>query len=162
RSPYTASSRGSGPASPDRPSSPSQRSTKEAGDQSKSGQGYRGRDRHVPYHLLAASASFIVGAGRTMRTPHEQARRDVRTPEHAGQTSPHGPRTASAWSHRLLGAFSHLTTTYARTVVVLVCAVSVLAAWYTWRHLDFLTDRNQLISPDKRYLQLDDAYAEAF
>src|SRR5262249_12721591 len=158
RSQCTASSRGSSSASPDRPSSPSRRSPKETGDQSKSGQGYRGRDRHVPYHLLAASASFIVGARRTMRTPHERARRDARTPENARQTSPRGPRTASPWSRRLLGTFSHLTTTYARTVVVLVCAVSVLAAWYTWRHLDFLTSRNQLISSDKRYLQLDDAY----
>jgi len=46
--------------------------------------------------------------------------------------------------------------------MVLVCAVSTLAAWYTWRHLDFVTDRNQLISSDKRYLQLDNAYADAF
>lgn len=97
-----------------------------------------------------------------MMTPHERARCTTLDQKHGHQIDRPGPRTVSPWSRRLLGAFSHVTTTYARTVVVLVVAVSVLAAWYTWRHLDFLTSRNQLISSNKRYLQLDDQYAEAF
>src|SRR5262249_1840841 len=32
----------------------------------------------------------------------------------------------------------------------------------TSRHLQFITDRNELVSSDKRYLQLDKAYDEAF
>src|SRR5215475_11859459 len=66
------------------------------------------------------------------------------------------------WSSALLDALSHVTTTYARAVVGVVYALSGLAVWYTNRHLDFLTDRNQLISSQKRYLQLDDEYADTF
>ncbi len=72
------------------------------------------------------------------------------------------PRAAQPGSSALLGSLSHVTMRSARTVVGLVLAISALAVWYTNRHLDFLTDRNQLISSEKRYLQLDDEYADTF
>src|SRR5215510_13470723 len=52
--------------------------------------------------------------------------------------------------------------TAAKTIVVLGLAISVLSLWYTSRHLEFISDRNELISPYKRYLQLDKAYADTF
>lgn len=52
--------------------------------------------------------------------------------------------------------------TYAKTVVVLVLAISALSVWYTARHLELLTSRNDLISSHKRYLQLDEEYSKAF
>jgi uncharacterized protein len=52
--------------------------------------------------------------------------------------------------------------TAAKTVVVLGLALSGLSLWYTSRHLQFITDRNELVSTDKRYLQLDKAYDDAF
>ena len=73
-----------------------------------------------------------------------------------------GLHSAQPWNNAILGSLSHVTTTYARTVVALVLAISALAVFYTARHLEFLTSRNQLISSEKRYLQLDDEYAEAF
>jgi len=69
---------------------------------------------------------------------------------------------ARSWSSALLSLLSHTTTTYAKTVVALVLALTALSVWYTRRHLDFVTDRNQLISSEKRYLQLDDEYADTF
>jgi len=69
---------------------------------------------------------------------------------------------ARSWSSALLGLLSHTTTTYAETVIALVLALTALSVWYSRRHLDFVTDRNQLISSEKRYLQLDDEYADAF
>jgi hopanoid biosynthesis associated RND transporter like protein HpnN len=69
---------------------------------------------------------------------------------------------ARSWSSALLDLLSHTTTTYAKTVVALVLAISALSVWYSRRHLDFVTSRNQLISSEKRYLQLDDEYADTF
>lgn len=71
-------------------------------------------------------------------------------------------RPVQTWSNAVLGSLSHLTTTYARIVVVLALATAVLAAFYTARHLELITGRNDLISPDKRYLQLDEEYSETF
>lgn len=73
-----------------------------------------------------------------------------------------GSCSVQRWSSVLLGAVSHLTTTSARTVVVVVGVLSVLAVVYTARHLEFVTDLNQLISSHKRYRQLDEEYAAAF
>ena len=70
--------------------------------------------------------------------------------------------SGQTWSRSFLGSLSHLTTTYARTIIVVVLATSVLAAFYTARSLELVTGRSALISPDKRYLQLDEEYAEIF
>ena len=61
-----------------------------------------------------------------------------------------GLHSAQPWNNAILGSLSHVTTTYARTVVALVLAISALAVFYTARHLEFLTSRNQLISSEKR------------
>jgi hypothetical protein len=55
-----------------------------------------------------------------------------------------------------------VTTTSAKTVVILVLAISALAVWYTVGHLQFLVSRTQLISVDKHYLQQANEAAEAF
>ena len=62
----------------------------------------------------------------------------------------------------LLDCLVHVTTTYAKTIVVVVLVTSVLAVFYTFRHLELLTSRQELISPDNRALQLDKEYAEIF
>lgn len=66
------------------------------------------------------------------------------------------------WSRALFRSLSRVTMTYAGTVVVLVLTISALAVWYTAHSLDFVTSRNQLISSEKRYLQLDDEYSDTF
>ncbi|MBI3799465.1 MAG: hypothetical protein HY268_21170, partial [Deltaproteobacteria bacterium] len=66
------------------------------------------------------------------------------------------------WSSGLCGCWSQMMVTAAKTVVVLGLALSVWSLWYTSRHLQFITDRNELVSSHKRYLQLDKAYADAF
>lgn len=73
-----------------------------------------------------------------------------------------GPRPSQTWSRAIFGSLGQVTTSYARTVVTLTLALSVLAVFYTARHLEFLTGRNDLISPNKHYLQLDEEYAGAF
>ena len=70
-------------------------------------------------------------------------------------------RLTQLWSRTLLSSFSQVTTTSAKTVVVLVLAISALAVWYTVRHLEFLVSRTQLISVDKRYLQQANEVVEA-
>src|SRR5215813_9944685 len=66
------------------------------------------------------------------------------------------------WGSVLFRLLSTITTKYAKTVVVLTLLLTALLAWYTKRNLDFVTDRNQLISSEKRYLQLDDEYSDIF
>lgn len=78
------------------------------------------------------------------------------------QANRKGSRPTQTWSGVFFAALGRVTTRYARTVVTLIVAISVAAVWYACRHLEFLTGRNDLISPDKRYLQLDEQYAEAF
>src|SRR5262245_5083877 len=73
-----------------------------------------------------------------------------------------GPYSSQTWIPVLLGSIGRIATSYAYTVVIVVLALSILAVFYTARHLEFLTSRNDLISPNKRYLQLDEMYAEAF
>jgi hypothetical protein len=62
-------------------------------------------------------------------------------------------RLTRQWSRALLSSVSQVTTTSAKTVAILVLAISALAVWYTVRHLEFLVSRTQLISVDKPYLQ---------
>jgi len=63
---------------------------------------------------------------------------------------------------RLLHLLARLTTTYPWTILALCLALAGLAAFYTVRHLEFVTGRNDLISSDKQYLRLDEEYANEF
>ncbi len=66
------------------------------------------------------------------------------------------------WGSVLFSLLSIATTKYAKTVVALTLTLTALLVWYTKHNLDFVTDRNQLISSEKRYLQLDDEYSDTF
>lgn len=52
--------------------------------------------------------------------------------------------------------------TYARTVVIVCLALTALVAVYTVQHLQFISGRNDLVSSEKRYLQLDEEYTREF
>jgi len=71
-------------------------------------------------------------------------------------------RGTQTWSDRFVSSWIHGVTTAAPLVFALGVALSVRSLWYATRHMEFLTGRNNLVSTDKRYLQLDDAYAKAF
>lgn len=71
-------------------------------------------------------------------------------------------RLTRQWSRALLSSVSQVTTTSAKTVAILVLAISALAVWYTVRHLEFLVSRTQLISVDKPYLQQANEAVKAF
>ena len=47
-------------------------------------------------------------------------------------------------------------------VLIGCVALAVVASLYTVQHMEFVTGRNDLISSDKRYVQLDDEYSEEF
>src|SRR5262245_8213617 len=70
--------------------------------------------------------------------------------------------TLMAREQQLLRWLAHVTTTYPWTVLVLSVILAALGAWYTTQRMEFVTGRNDLISPDKRYVQLDDEYSEEF
>jgi hopanoid biosynthesis associated RND transporter like protein HpnN len=65
-------------------------------------------------------------------------------------------------SKQFLSSWIQGVTTAALPVVVVGLAIGMLSVWHAAHHLEFLTGRNDLISSNKRYLQLDDAYAKAF
>lgn len=67
-----------------------------------------------------------------------------------------------AWEQRLLRALASLTITYAKTVIIGSLVLTALAATYTVQHLQFISDRNDLVSAEKRYLQLDEEYTREF
>lgn len=71
-------------------------------------------------------------------------------------------QTLVTWEQKALRFLAHVTTTYAKSVLVLCLLLSGLAAFYTVRHLGFINGRNQLVSADKRYLQLDEEYSDEF
>ena len=67
-----------------------------------------------------------------------------------------------AWEQRLLRSLALLTMTYARSVVIVCLVLTALAAVYTVQHLQFISGRNDLVSSEKRYLQLDEEYTREF
>jgi hopanoid biosynthesis associated RND transporter like protein HpnN len=71
-------------------------------------------------------------------------------------------RSEPSRSHPLFTALSSLTTTYARTIVVLVLVSCVVSIVYTFRKLDLVTSRSAMISPGKRYFQLNEEYSDIF
>ncbi len=66
------------------------------------------------------------------------------------------------WSSVFLYSWIQRVTTMTPLVITCGLAISILSIWYTARHMEFLTGRNDLVSSNKRYLQLDDAYAKTF
>ena len=63
---------------------------------------------------------------------------------------------------RALRAFARVVVTYAKTTLSLCVLFAVAASIYTAQHLELVTGRNDLISTEKRYLQLDEEYSEEF
>jgi len=57
---------------------------------------------------------------------------------------------------------ARLITTSARTVLVLCLALAGVASLFTVQRLEFVAGRNDLTAADKRYVQLDEAYAREF
>lgn len=71
-------------------------------------------------------------------------------------------RALVKWEQRFLRWLAWLTTTHAWAVLLSCLALAALAVVYTLRHMEFVTGRNDLISSDKRYVQLDEEYSEEF
>ena len=67
-----------------------------------------------------------------------------------------------ALEKRALRACAQGIVSYAKTALALCLLLSVAASLYTARHLELVTGRNDLISTEKRYLQLDEEYSEEF
>ncbi|NOT56490.1 MAG: MMPL family transporter [Deltaproteobacteria bacterium] len=77
-------------------------------------------------------------------------------------SSPDLSATVMAWEQRLLRTLASFTITYAKTVIIGSLVLTALAATYTVQHLQFISDRNDLVSAEKRYLQLDEEYTREF
>jgi hopanoid biosynthesis associated RND transporter like protein HpnN len=71
-------------------------------------------------------------------------------------------RTLVGWEQKFLCFLAHLSTTYAKIVLLICLLVTALSSLYTVQHLQFVTGRNDLIDGDKRYVQLDEEYAQEF
>jgi len=69
---------------------------------------------------------------------------------------------ARTWDKRLLRTVAHSIITYARSTLVLCLGFAAFAANYTVQHLGFISGRNDLIAPDKQYVQLDEQYTKEF
>ena len=67
-----------------------------------------------------------------------------------------------ALEKRVLRACAQGVVAYAKTILSLCLLISVAASIYTAQHLELVTGRNDLISTEKRYLQLDEEYSEEF
>lgn len=71
-------------------------------------------------------------------------------------------RTFLTNEQRLLQYLAYLTTTSPWTILFCSLALAVLAVSYTVHHLEFITGHNDLIASNKRYVQLDEEYAQEF
>src|SRR4051812_33552973 len=67
-----------------------------------------------------------------------------------------------AQGQRLLSSLARLSIRYPWLVLLLCLGGVVWASLYTVRHLEFVASRNALISGNKRYIQLDEEYADEF
>lgn len=65
-------------------------------------------------------------------------------------------------AQRLWRTLAYLTTSYPWAVLLGCLALAVAAVTYTAHSMTFVTGRNDLISADKRYVQLDEEYSEEF
>jgi hopanoid biosynthesis associated RND transporter like protein HpnN len=71
-------------------------------------------------------------------------------------------RSLLAQEQHLLRSLARLSIHYPWTVLLLCLAAAVWASFYTVQHLEFVASRNALTSHDKRYIQLDEEYADEF
>jgi uncharacterized protein len=69
---------------------------------------------------------------------------------------------SQARAQRLWRALAHITTSYPWAVLLVCLALAVAAVIYTAHSMTFVTGRNDLISADKRYVQLDEEYSDEF
>ncbi len=67
-----------------------------------------------------------------------------------------------ALEKRALRACARGIVAYAKTALAGCLLLTVTASFYTAQHLELVTGRNDLISTEKRYLQLDEEYSEEF
>src|SRR5215470_10807742 len=67
-----------------------------------------------------------------------------------------------AREQRLLRWLARFTTTYPWSVLLCCIGVAVVASFYTAHSMEFVSGRNDLISSEKRYVQLDDEYSKEF
>ncbi|MBM4257875.1 MAG: hypothetical protein FJ147_18535 [Deltaproteobacteria bacterium] len=63
---------------------------------------------------------------------------------------------------RLLQFLATLTTSSPWAILLSSLALAALAVFYTIHHLEFITGHNDLIASNKRYVQLDEEYAQEF
>ncbi len=63
---------------------------------------------------------------------------------------------------RLLQFLAHLTTSSPWTILLCSLVLATVAVFYTVHHLEFITGHNDLIASNKRYVQLDEEYAQEF
>src|SRR5262245_9842922 len=71
-------------------------------------------------------------------------------------------RVLLAQEQWLLRSLARLSIHYPWAVLLLCLLVALWASFYTVQHLEFVASRNALISNNKRYIQLDEEYAEEF
>ncbi len=67
-----------------------------------------------------------------------------------------------ARERRLLLWLARFMMTYPWPVLIVCIVVAAIASVYAVQRMEFVTGRNDLISSDKRYVQLDDEYADEF
>ena len=71
-------------------------------------------------------------------------------------------RTLATKEQRFFHSLASYTTTSPWTIIFCSLLLAAFAVFYTIHHLEFVTGRNDLISSDKRYIQLDDEYSREF
>jgi hypothetical protein len=71
-------------------------------------------------------------------------------------------RSFKAREQQLLRWLAHLTIVHPWPVLLVCLVVAAVTTFYAVRFMTFVTGRNDLISSDKRYVQLDDEYSQEF
>lgn len=66
------------------------------------------------------------------------------------------------WERRGLRAAARLVSVYPKSVLCGCALLSLAAVWVTAHRLELVTGRNDLVSSDKRYVQLDEEYDDEF
>jgi hopanoid biosynthesis associated RND transporter like protein HpnN len=70
--------------------------------------------------------------------------------------------TLATKEQRLFRLLAHCTVTAPWTIILCSLLLAAMAVYSTVHHLEFVTGRNDLISSNKRYIQLDDEYSQEF
>ena len=71
-------------------------------------------------------------------------------------------RTLATNEQRFFHFLARCATASPWTIILCSVLLAAGAVFYTFHHLEFVTGRNDLISSDKRYIQLDDEYSQEF